>query len=135
MKRLAVSLIFIPFAASAQNFGNQHVDKARLQQIMQEAKRAQVCMAEIDKNALEEFKQKSQELNNEIKKLCADGKRNKAAERIKQFKDDALQSKVMTQIKNCTQGMENMMGGTSSSTYLEAKGQHICDKQDAKKAN
>lgn len=130
MKRLALAMMIIPFAASAQT-GGMHIDQAKLQELMQGAKRAQACMANIDQKAMDEFKRKTSETEAEIKALCAAGKRDAAMARAMKFKDEAAQSQVMQQTRKCTEEMAGMMPNQSSTIQPRDNSgtpRHICDK-------
>lgn len=126
-KLLASTLLLIPFATSAQNPGATQMDEAQMQQ----AQRMQDCMANIDQAEMEAFQQQSEEMDSEVKALCAAGKRDAAEARAMAFGKEAIHSNVMQQMKKCGEGMKNMMPNQPKTAHPHeddnSAPRHICD--------
>jgi len=129
-KFMLISLLTLPIAASAQNFGGMQMDQAQMQQMMQQAQQMQQCMANIDQAELETFQQKAEEMDVEVKALCAAGKRDAAMARVMAFGKESMNSKVMQDMKKCGEGMINMMPNLPRTAQPHDEGaepRHICD--------
>ena len=112
----------------AENTGRTHINKAKIQQLMQQAQQAQACMANIDQKLMDEFKRKAKETDAEIKALCAAGKRNAAEARAKKFSDEMAQSKVMQETQKCTASMMADLPTIAQPQDSNIKAGHICDR-------
>lgn len=129
-KILLSSLLFIPFAASAQNPGDQPMNEAQIQQMMQQMQGLQGCMANIDQAELDAFQQQAEDMNAEIKALCAANKRDAAMDRAMAFGKKVAGSKVMQDMKKCGEGMKEMMpdlAKVARSRDENGTQRHICD--------
>lgn len=130
-KLLTCSLLALPIAVSAQNFGGMQMNEAQMQQLMQQAEQMQNCMANIDEAELEAFQQKANAMDAEVKALCAAGKRDAAMARAMEFGKDAAHSKVMQDMKKCGEGMKNMMPNLPRTAQPQDENgdtpKHICD--------
>ena len=128
-KPLLISLLIIPFTASAQNMGG--MTEAQMQQLMQQAQTMQNCMANIDQTEMEAFQQKAEAMDAEVKALCAAGKRDAAMARAMDFGKDTAQSSIMQDMKKCGEGMKNMLPNLPKTARptddTSGKPRHICD--------
>lgn len=131
MKKLLVgSLLAFPVAVSAQNFGGMPMNEAQMQQMMQQAQQMQECMANIDQAELDAFQQKAEEMDAEVKALCAAGKRDAAMARAMAFGKETMNNKVMQDMQKCGEGMRNMMPNLPRTAQPHEDGgqpRHICD--------
>lgn len=129
-KILLSSLLFLPFAAMAQNTGGMQMNEAQMQQMMQQMQGMQNCMANIDPAELEAFQQQAEEMDAEVKALCAAGKRDAAMARAMAFGKETARSNVMQDMKKCGEGMQGIMQNlpkTAQPNDDEGKTRHICD--------
>lgn len=130
-KSLIAAAFIISLPAIAQNTGRTHLDKAQLQQLMQQAKQVQSCIANIDQKLMEEFKRKTKETDEEIKALCAAGKRSAAATRAKKFSEEMANSKVMRETQKCSASMLKSLPSFADPKDHGGgiqKSGHICDR-------
>jgi cytochrome c556 len=130
LKILLSSLLCLPLVASAQNAGGMQIDKAKMQQMMQQMQGMQDCMANIDPVELETFQKQAKEMDAEVKALCASGKRDEAMSRAMVFGKKVASSKVMQDMKKCGEGMKNMMQNlpkVAQSQDENGTPRHICD--------
>jgi hypothetical protein len=128
--RLIWSLLALPCVVFAQNPGRMAVDPTQMQQMMQQMQGMQDCMANIDQTEMQAFQQKAEEMDAEVKALCADGKRDAAMARAMAFGKDTVHSNLMQQMKACGEGMQQMMPKLPKSIHSEDadnKPTHICD--------
>lgn len=130
-KVLIASLFAFPVGVVfAQNFGSMQMNEAQMQQMMQQAQQMQQCMANIDQAELEAFQQKAEEMDAEVKALCAAGKRDAAMARAMAFGKESMNSKVIQDMQKCGEGMKDMMPNLPRSAQPhddESEPQHICD--------
>ena len=129
-KLLIASLFAFPVGVFAQNFGGMQMNEAQMQQMMQQAQQMQQCMANIDQAELEAFQQKAEEMDAEVKALCAAGKRDAAMARAMAFGKESMNSKVMQDMQKCGEGMKDMMPNllrTAQPRDDESEPRHVCD--------
>ena len=129
-KLLAVILFTFSIATSAQNSGGMQMNQAQMQQMMQQAREMQNCMANIDQAELQAFQQKAEQMQAEVKALCSAGKRDAAMTKAMAFGKESMSSKVMQDMKKCGEGMKNMMPNLPAIAQSDDDGsepRHICD--------
>lgn len=130
MKRIiGIGLCLLPLVSGAQN--ESDMDEAAMQRMMQQAQGMQTCMENIDQGEMEAFQQRAEQMNTEVKALCASGKREAAMARAMNFGKEAASSKVMQQMQKCGEGMRDMMPKIpgASRDKSGAPARHICDEQ------
>lgn len=128
---LAWSLLVLPVAVSAQNFGGMQMNEAQMQQMMQQAEQMQNCMENIDQEEMNAFQQQAEEMDAEVKSLCTAGKRDAAMARAMAFGKEAAHSKVMQDMKKCGEGMRDMMPNLPKTAQADenegSQPRHVCD--------
>jgi len=134
MKFFAVIvLLLLPTAVLAQNYPNyQNMSEADMQQMMQQAQKMQECVQGIDQDKLNEIEQRTQELNDEIKALCAEGKRDEAQAKAIAFGKEMAKDPTMQKMSKCG---EMYKGMGSQMSFMEQyqkedkdrSGHHVCD--------
>lgn len=128
--RLLTSLLFLPLAVSAQNMGGMQMNEAQMQQMMQKMQGMQNCMANIDQAEMEAFQQRAEAMDTEVKALCAAGKRDAAMARAMAFGKEAAHSQLMQEMKNCSEGMQNMLPNLPKAAQPHDENttpRHVCD--------
>lgn len=121
-------LLFLPAWAAAQN-------DEQMQRMMEQAREAQMCMEKVDRGALQAMAQKAEQMEVEIKNLCAAGKRDEAQQRGMKYGLEMSQSPVAKEMRRCSDLMAGAMAGFTSGqmghssmpTAEELQNQHICD--------
>lgn len=130
---LSLSLLLLPaIAAAAQGYGAPQMSQEQMQQMMQQMQGMQNCMQNIDQAALEALQQKGEQLNAEIKALCAAGQRDAAMAKAMAFGKETASNPVIKQMAQCGEGMKDMMPklpGVARPGDKEGKPRHICDEQ------
>jgi hypothetical protein len=128
-KSIGFGLLLLPLVAGAQNYGG--MDEAAMQKMMQQAQGMQTCMENIDEAEMEAFQQRAEQMDADVKALCAAGKRDAANARAMSFGREAASSKVMQQMKKCGEGMKPMLPktATTAAEHSDAPARHICDDQ------
>ena len=126
---VAAALGMLVHNASAQNpAGMSDADMEKMMQGMQEM---QSCMENIDQAAMERMGKEAEALNEEVKTLCAAGKRDEAQSRamaygMKMAKDPNM--KAMAECGKKMQGvMPQMQNVPGAPTEEELKNRHVCD--------
>lgn len=129
-KLLATTLLLTALTASAQDFDGTQMDEAQMQQMMQQMQGMQNCMGNIDQAEMEAFQKKAEEMDAEVKALCAAGERDAAMSRSMAFGKEVADSNVMQAMKKCGEGMKNMMPNLPkvAQPHNDAgETRHICD--------
>ncbi len=128
-KTIGFALLLVPLIVSAQNYDG--LDDATVQQMMQQAEKMQTCMENIDQAEMDAFQKSAEQMEADVKALCAAGKRDAANARALKFGQVAASNKAMQQMKKCGEGMQNMIpkiAATAAETSgSDAQPQHICD--------
>lgn len=86
---------------------------------------AMTCMQNIDQAEMEKFSQESQQLDAEIKSLCAQGLRDKAMKQAMAFGKKMASSKFMQDMKKCGPAAKGMTPAYANPE--EHKKHHVCD--------
>lgn len=115
-------------ASQAQPPGMSEADMERMMQGMQAM---QECMANLDQAALEQFGKEGEQMNAEVKALCAEGKRDEAQARAMDYGRKVANDPTMQAMAECGKPMQNVMPQMQSSapTPEELESQHVCDMQ------
>lgn len=126
VRMLVLALIFIPGWAAAQN-------DEQMQRMMEQARKAQMCMEQIDRGELQAMADKAQAMESEIKRLCAAGKRDQAQSTGMKYGLEMSKSPVAKEMRRCSEMMAGAMAGfggmgqSSLPSVEEMESQHICD--------
>ena len=124
----AASTLSIPMIASAQNADH-------MQQMMEMARKAQACMANIDQSKLDEMARRAKQMEAEIKQLCDAGQRDEAQDLGIRYGREMSQSYVAKEMRKCSEMMSGALSGMGSSLmpgsgFPNVNGSehsHICD--------
>lgn len=131
-KVLFFGLISLPLTVSAQPYGGG-MNPEQMQQMMEQMQGMQDCMANIDQAELDAFQRKAEEMDAEVKALCAAGKRDAAMARAMAFGKEAAGNPAMKDMQKCGEGMKQMMPNLPHSAQPRdtntGKPRHICDEQ------
>jgi hypothetical protein len=123
-------LLGMPILAHAQT---PQMPQMPSPEMMQKLQAAQACMARIGEGPMQKLQAESQAMEQEVKVLCAAGKRDEAMQQVTAFGLKVAQSPEVKAMQECTKGMENFMPspmvGTPFAPQLEhkEKERHICD--------
>jgi hypothetical protein len=117
-----VLLLLLPVAAIAQNYpGMSAADMQKMEQM-------QACMEKIDEAKLEAIERRSQQVEAEIKALCAGGKRAEAKEKAMAFGQEMAKDPTMQAMGKCGEMMKGMMPKVPYTDQgKSASGGHVCD--------
>ena len=122
-KIIQLFLIMVPMGVCAQ----QEMSEAQMQQMMQQAKEMEVCMADIDQAALMSLSEKAKTMEQEVKSLCQSSKRDEAQKRAMEFSREIAVNDEMEKMRQCGEMMRGMMPKIGVPTVEEMKKRHICD--------
>lgn len=131
MRNLLITmLLLLPVAAAAENDAFKNMDKAQMQQMMQQMKTMQNCVKNIDKADMQAFQAQAKQMSAEVKSLCAAGKRDEAMARAMEFGKDVSANKAMQQMKQCGEGITEVMPLLPDVTQGQnqpGSPRHVCD--------
>ena len=122
-KFIQLFLIFLPMGVCAQ----QGMSQADMQQMMQQAKKMEACMANVDQAALTAMSKKAETMEQEVKSLCRAGKRDEAQKRAMKFGLEMAANEEMKKMLQCGEMMRGMMPKIGMPTVEEMENRHICD--------
>ena len=103
-----------------------------MQQMMQQMQGMQNCMQNIDQAAMEAFQQKAEQLNAEVKALCAAGQRDAAMAKAMAFGKEAAADPAMKQMQQCGQDLQDLLPNLPGAAHPRSEGGkpgHVCDPQ------
>jgi len=90
----------------------------------------QACMQHVDQVKMHAYQQRATRFGEQVKALCADGKRAEALSTAISFSQEIAADSVMKEVKRCSEIMQDSMPGLPAaiSDYQdEGSDQHICD--------
>lgn len=111
-----------PVAVAAPQMSDE-----QMQQMMQQAQQMQECMSHVDEGEMQAFEARAQQMNKEIKALCAAGKRDEAQAKAMAYGKELSQSKAMQQMKQCGDMARKMMPPAATAVTGAAGSHHVCD--------
>ena len=126
VRMLMMVLLCLPGWAAAQN-------EEQMQRMMEQARQAQMCMEKVDRGALQAMADKAQAIEDEIKNLCAAGKRDEAQSTGMKYGLEMSRSPVAKEMRRCSEMMAGVMAGFGGMGHSglpsveELESQHICD--------
>lgn len=83
------------------------------------------CMLDIDQAELNAMQQKAEQMQSEVNRLCAGGRRDEAMRRAIAFGKEMAADKTMQKLKGCSAQMKNNMPRVIDTD--EKSPRHICD--------
>lgn len=121
---LVISLL-VPLVASAQNI--QGMNEADMQKMMQQMQQVQICMQNIDQSRLQVLEQRSQQMESEIRALCAEGRRDEAEQRAISFGREVSQDPDIQAMRACGEQMQGLLPELPFSEPENSASRHVCD--------
>lgn len=122
-KLITISLLSLPIVAAAQDIPGMS------EEMMQRMQSMQTCMAGIDQSALDEFEQRSSQLDSEVKALCASGKRDEAQKMAMSFGLEMAKMPALQEMKKCGEMMKGaaMPNNAPLVNDTDYSSHHVCD--------
>ena len=125
-----ITAIFITSTANAQNPAG--MNEADMQRMMQGAQAMQACMQNIDQAAMERLRAESEQLQADIKALCAAGKRDEAQSKAMSFGMKAAKDPAVQAMAECGKQLQGVMP-QQPLPYVDAEhefaNRNVCDAQ------
>ena len=121
-------ILFMPLTVFAQDFSG--FDPQQMQGMMQKAQEMQSCMQNIDQAEMKALEQQGKQMQAEVKKLCADGKRDQALDKAIAYGKEMAKSSAIQEMKKCGEKMQEMMPELSqfAKDYSsDSSDGHICN--------
>lgn len=132
MIRFTTFTLLSVFALAAQAQNPAGMSDADMEKMMQGMQAMHECMANLDQAALEQFGKEGEQMNAEVKALCADGKRDEAQARAMEYGKKVANDPTMKAMAECGKKMQNampQMQASSAPTPEELQNRHVCDMQ------
>ena len=118
-----VLLLLLPIVSIAQN--DQGMSQADMQKMMQEM---ETCMQNIDQKKLKALEKRSTQFEENMKSLCASGKRDEAQARAIKFGMEVMNDPAIRNLRKCGEIMQGMM---PTMPFMEQdqdySDRHVCD--------
>lgn len=125
MKKTICAIALFPLMSFAQSDLNMSAD---MQDLLQQAQKAQACMKDIDQSQFETLEQEGQKMRANIKSLCSAGKRNEAQQQAISYSKEMMSKPEIKKIKKCSDMLRGMMPELPFGNFEEKyKNQHVCD--------
>lgn len=127
---MKISIIFLflamPLVSAAQNY--QGMNDADMQKMMQQMKKMQSCMKDVDQSELKALEQRSRRMEAEVKSLCAGGKRDQAQNKAISFGKEIVNEPTMKLMRKCGEMMKDMMPAMTFPDLDRISAEHhVCD--------
>ena len=132
MTRLTTFALLSVFAVAAQAQNPAGMSDADMEQMLQGMEAMHACMADLDQAALEQFGKEGEQMNAEVKALCAEGKRDEAQAKAMEYGMKVANDPTMQAMAECGKKMQNampQMQQSSAPTPDELQNRHVCDMQ------
>ncbi len=120
-----ILFLLLPISAIAQNY--QGMSERDMENMMQQM---QTCMQSIDQSRMEEFEQRSKEIDAKVKSLCASGKRKVAEQEAMAYGRELASDPDIQKMTKCSQMMRGMMPEMpymSQANIPDTTDRHVCD--------
>ncbi len=127
-KLLAIPVMLLLVTVIAQ--GYQGMSEADMQRMMQGMQESQACMQGIDQARLDAFSQRAEQVESEVKALCARGERDAAEKKGLAFAREVNTDPDIQKMRKCGEQMRGMMPSMpfmDQAGSTDASGKHICD--------
>ena len=127
---MKISTIFLflllPAVCFAQNY--QGMNEADMEKMMQQMQKVESCMENVDQSKLKALEQSSRQMQQEVKSLCASGKRDAAQKKAISFGKKVASNPAVKTMKKCGEMMKGMMPQMSFADLdKDYSSIHICD--------
>lgn len=122
-KLITISFLLLPVMAVAQDMPDMG------EEMMLKMQNMQTCMEGVDQAALQAFEQRSNQIDTQVKALCASGKRDEAQQMAISFGQEVAKTPALQEMKRCGEMMEgaampNNMPMVKDTDYSS---HHVCD--------
>lgn len=135
MYKIVMLSAFLPTLALAQmplgiNAGNMANMEKQMQSMAAGMAQIEQCMSGVDQNKIEALGERSSKVEQEIAKLCQQGKRSSAQQKVIKFSREIKDHAELRKMEQCMAPMGNMFGSMPFENQykdFESKKIHICD--------
>ena len=101
------------------------MDQEKMQAMMQEMQKIQVCLSKLDMSALQAMQTEALHAQSDIKKYCESGQRDKAQKIAISFSKRMLSMHVISELKACTK--DSPMASMMDIKEKDFSTEHVCD--------
>lgn len=128
--KVAGAMLLLAFSAGSPAQGPGGMSQQDMQNMMQGMQKMQACMQSVDQAELKKFETRGQQMEREVKSLCAAGKRDAAQQKAMAFGKEVAANPSMKKMGECSQMMAGMMPKMPFLQQVEQQSEsnrHICD--------
>lgn len=132
MKKLLLATLLVPTLAFADHHGaTPHangMNEPQMQEMMKQMQKVEACMTTVDQTAIENLGERAQKLEQTFIKLCQEGKRDAAQQKLVSFAKDVNNHGEIKKMRQCFAKIDNPMLRQSMTEKFEINtDQQICD--------
>jgi len=120
------SLLLLGSLTYAQDMSQ--INPEQMQSMMQEMQKMQVCMSKIDFSELENLQTEATLIEAELKKLCQEGKRDKAQSKAIAYAHKVMKMPALVQMQECNKN--SAMADLMKIDIDNFQTSHVCDNED-----
>jgi hypothetical protein len=128
--RFPLVALFLCPSLSFAEMPPRGMNQENIQKMMEGMAAMKNCMANVDQSEMQKYQANAMALQNEVKTLCDNGKRDEAMSRAIKFGKESMGNPALQEMQKCGQGMQGMMPQMSSQTTpsnSNDKPTHVCD--------
>ena len=128
IRLLMIAAVLLPATTIAQGYPG--MSEADMQGMMQGMQEAQACMQGIDQARLDALSQRAEQVESEVKALCAKGERDAAENTGLAFAREVNTDPEIQKMRKCSENMRGMMPPMpfmAQADSPDTRDRHICD--------
>ena len=103
------TLVLLCLGASAPALAQEQMSEEQMQKLQSQAQQMQDCYSKVDPNAMQAMAERGQKLHEELKALCAAGKKDAAREKAIEYSKEMAEAPEMKAVSQCGEMMRPMM--------------------------
>jgi len=124
---ISLFIMALSFNVNAQTVDMPSMDGVNMQQMMQQMKKMQQCLLQVDETELRTYEAEILQLEPELRELCQANKRDLAQQKAIDFSQRISQSPSMKIIKSCTKNMQANGFMPTIPEFNDHDSRHVCD--------
>ncbi len=121
----SILIMLIPIVAAAQNY--QGMNEGDMQKMMEQMQKMESCMQNVDQEELKVIEKRSYQVEDEVKALCAVGKRDEAQNKAIAFGEEVAKSPALQAMRKCGEMMPRMPKMPFTDEDHDYSSDHVCD--------
>ncbi|NOY71850.1 MAG: hypothetical protein GXP14_05650 [Gammaproteobacteria bacterium] len=126
--RKIIYLMTCLFSVAVFAEGNSGMQMDMQQKMMEQLKKAQNCMQNIDSSVFDKLEQEGKKMDAEVKLLCADGQRDEAQKKAMDYAKEVMNRPAIKKMKKCSEILDGMASKMPFDDIdKKFQDRHVCD--------